>query len=34
MTRKPWFWFLAGWLASMVFSPAHLMALFGKKAAA
>jgi hypothetical protein len=33
MTRKPWFWFLAGWLASSVFSPSHVTAMFGKKSA-
>jgi hypothetical protein len=32
MTRKPWFWFLIGWLASLAFSPTHVTAIFGRKA--
>lgn len=31
MTRKVWFWVLVGWLASLLFSPKHLTALFGAK---
>ena len=32
MMRKPWVWFLAGWLIAMVFSPTHLIGMFKAKA--
>jgi hypothetical protein len=29
--NRIWLWFLAGWLLSLVFSPAHLTGLFKSK---
>jgi hypothetical protein len=34
MTRKVWFWFLVGWLASMAFGPRQLLGMFGSKKSA
>jgi hypothetical protein len=31
MTRKVWFWFLVGWLASLAFSPKSVMGMFTAK---
>jgi hypothetical protein len=31
MQHKVWVWFLAGWLLSLVFSPAHLTGMFKSK---
>lgn len=31
MKNKVWMWFLAGWLLSIVFSPNHVLGMFGKK---
>lgn len=31
MHRKIWFWFLVGWLASMLISPKSLMGMFSAK---
>lgn len=34
MTRKVWFWFLVGWVASLAFSPRQVLGMFSKKSAA
>ena len=31
MHKKVWLYFLAGWLLSIVFSPNHVLGMFGKK---
>jgi hypothetical protein len=31
MNKKIMLWFLAGWLLSIVFSPNHVLGMFGKK---
>lgn len=31
MNKKVFLWFLAGWLLSMVFSPSHVLGMFGRK---
>lgn len=33
MHKKVWFWFLAGWLLALVFSPTHLTGMFKAKSA-
>lgn len=32
MTRSIWFWFLVGWLFSLLFSPKHVTGMFAGKA--
>lgn len=31
MTKSLWFWVLVGWLASLVFSPTHVLGMFKSK---
>lgn len=31
MHRKVWFWFLVGWLASLLISPKQVTGMFSKK---
>lgn len=31
MNKKIWLYILAGWLLSIVFSPNHVLGMFGKK---
>jgi hypothetical protein len=33
MKHNVWLYFIAGWLLSIVFSPNHVLGMFGKKAA-
>lgn len=32
MHKRMWLWFLAGWLLSLIISPAHLVGMFKSKA--
>lgn len=31
MHKKPWFWFLAGWLLALVISPQHITGMLKSK---
>lgn len=34
MTKSIWFWLVVGWLASLVYSPSHVVGMFKGKSAA